>query len=368
MSWDRNVRTWLGGWLRHRVERALTQTFAGPRHLLFTLCDHHEPLWGGASLEQGLARVRTWAEGYPALVPGFRDADGRPPRHSFFFPGDQYHPDLLDGLAPLVRQGLGEVEVHLHHDGDTRESLRAQLLKTVGDLARHGHLSRDPQGRPRYAFIHGNWALGNARPDGRWCGVNDELPLLHETGCYADFTFPAAPDESQPHVVNQIYWPIGDLARARAFEPAERARVGRWRDDRILLIQGPLSLDLRLQPGRLPVRIENAALTAHDPATPRRVRNWVAQNIHVVGRPEWVFVKVHTHGSPEAQAASLLGQGGRALHAALSGLFNDGESWSLHYLTAREMYNVAAAAMDGQAGNPGGFRDYRLPPPAAAGS
>ena len=28
------------------------------------------------------------------------------------------------------------------------------------------------------------------------------------------------------------------------------------------------------------------------------------------GRPEWVFVKVHTHGAPEPQAASLLGEGG----------------------------------------------------------
>ncbi len=71
-------------------------------------------------------------------------------------------------------------------------------------------------GKLRYAFIHGNWCLANARPDGRWCGVDDELPLLFDTGCYADFTFPAAPDPSQPPIVNQIYWPDGDLARRRA--------------------------------------------------------------------------------------------------------------------------------------------------------
>jgi len=28
--------------------------------------------------------------------------------------------------------------------------------------------------------------------------------------------------------------------------------------------------------------------------------------VTVAGRPEWVFVKVHTHGAPELQAASLL--------------------------------------------------------------
>jgi hypothetical protein len=82
----------------------------------------------------------------------------------------------------------------------------------------------------------------------------------------------------------------------------------------------------------------------------------------VAGRPEWLFVKVHTHGAPDAQAASLLGDGGRSLHRALA-QYNDGARWILHYVTAREMYNIAIAAMAGQAGNPNDFRDYRLPPP-----
>ena len=47
----------------------------------------------------------------------------------------------------------------------------------------------------RYAFIHGNWCLANARKDRRWCWVDEELPLLFDTGCYADYTFPSAPEE-----------------------------------------------------------------------------------------------------------------------------------------------------------------------------
>src|SRR5207244_2049165 len=113
-------------------------------------------------------------------------------------------------------------------------------------------------------------------------GVDDELPLLFETGCYADFTFPAAPDESQPAVVNQIYWPEGDLARRRAYERGTAARVGEVRRDRILMFEGPLAFALR--PGRfLAPRIENAAVTAADPATPARVRTWVRQGIHLAG-------------------------------------------------------------------------------------
>jgi hypothetical protein len=90
----------------------------------------------------------------------------------------------------------------------------------------------------------------------------------------------------------------------------------------------------------------------------------VAQNIHVAGRPEWVFVKVHTHGAPEKQADSLLGGGGRALHRALA-RYNDGQAWALHYVTAREMYNVGGGGDGGEGG--GSSAVLRSPPAPAAG-
>jgi hypothetical protein len=365
MSWERNLHTWIRGWISHRIGRAWASQFLEQRHLLFAFCDHHEPLWNGVDDARGRARMKTWVDGYPALARNFRDADGLPPRHSFFFPGEQYRPEFLDPLAKLAGAGLGEVELHLHHHGDTRETLRPQLEQSLHLFAEHGHLTRDPDGRLRYAFIHGNWALANGRSDRLGCGVDDEIPLLFETGCYADFTFPSAPDESQPNIVNRIYWPVGDLTRARAYEQGEPARVGHMREDRILMVEGPLALHPRAT--RVPLRIENACITSNDPATPSRVRRWAAENIHVAGRPEWVFVKVHTHGSPESEAASLLGEGGQKLHQALTGMFNDGEDWVLHYVTAREMYNIAVAAMEGRSGNPAQYRDYRLPPPPAAG-
>jgi hypothetical protein len=369
----RNLHTWGPGYVRWLAGSAVPHARAAlerngqPRHLLFAFCDHYEPHWKNKDPARGAERVRAWLHGYPTLAGPFRDSDGRPPRHSFFFPGEEYTPGYLDALATLARRGLGEVELHLHHDGDTAEGLRSTIADYLRLFAGHGHFSRDPEagGRVRYAFIHGNWCLANARRDGRWCGVAEELPLLHETGCYADFTFPAAPDESQPAIVNRIYWPEGDLARRRAYEQGVEARVGERREDRILMIEGPLALALR--PGRLFVpRLENAAVTADDPATPARVRTWVRQGICVAGRPDWVFVKVHTHGAPEKQAASLLGEGGRALHTELTTRYNDGKRWRLHYVTAREMYNVALAAMDGKQGDPGIYRDYLLPPPPVA--
>jgi hypothetical protein len=366
----KNLETWVGGYLRwfagSAVRRARAEWSAPhtTRHLLFAFCDHFEPLW--KTTDEGVARgrVQQWLERYPALADEFRDSDGRPPRHSFFFPGEEYRPAFLDGLARLSRRGISEVELHLHHQGDTAASLRAKIESYVSAYAGHGHLARDPGGRRRYGFIHGNWSLANGHRDGTWCGVDEELPLLHETGCYADFTFPAAPDDAQPAIVNRIYWPEGDLARRRAYERGSWARVGHPRHDRILMIEGPLALG-RARDGLLP-GIENAEITALNPATPARIRSWVRQQIGVRGRPEWVFVKVHTHGAQDAQAAALLGEGGRQLHRELTTRYNDGQRWRLHYVTAREMYNVAIAAMDGRTGDPGGYRDYVLPPPPAA--
>ena len=361
---EKRFDTWIEGYARHLLENARAPTVEGPRHLLFAFCDHYEPLWNLVGEAQADARVRFWAEEYPELAAGYRDADGRAPCHSFFFPGEQYRPAWLETLAGFSRQGIGEVEVHLHHDGDTEETLRHDLLGTLQRFASHGHLSRDGEGRLRYAFIHGNWCLANARADGSRCGVDAEIPLLFETGCYADFTFPSAPDESQPGVVNRIYWPVGDLSKKRAYERGERARVGSVRRDRILMIEGPLALATRRE--TIPIRIENAAITAREPGTSKRLATWVKQNIHIEGRPEWVFVKVHTHGAPELQAASLLGDGGHALHQALTGEYNDGRSWILHYVSAREMFNIAIAGMEGREGDPNDYRDHVLPPPPAA--
>ena len=365
---ERHLETFLSGYLDDAGQRANAPRTApkvdGVRHLLVAVCDHYEPLWNKADPTQGALRVQAWREGYPRLASQYRDADGKHPRHSFFFPGEEYRPEFLEPLAELARDGFGEVEIHLHHDGDTAETLEAQLQDTIAKFTSHGHLSRAPDGSARYAFIHGNWALANGRPDGKWCGVDAEVPLLFKTGCYADFTFPAAPDPSQPNIVNRIYWPTGNLHAKRCYESGERARVGKVMKDRLLLVQGPLAFSRRRK--SLSVWIENAALTAVNPATSARAKTWVTRNIHVEGRPEWVFVKLHTHGAPDAQAASLLGDGGHALHRVLTTEYNDGEKWMLHYVTAREMFNIAIAAMEGKTGNPNLYRDHVIGPPPAA--
>lgn len=249
---EKHLERWIFGYLRQRLQRLPAPK---PSHVLFALCDHFEPLWGGADPSVGLCRVNAWRERYPELGREFRDVDGRPPRHTFFFPAEQYSPDLMAPLAELTRQGLAEVELHLHHRDDDAPQLEHTIVEALTRYASHGLLSRDANGALRYAFVHGNWCLANSGP---WCGVDSELDVLWRTGCFADFTFPSAPDPSQPPIVNEIYWPLGDPKRARGHERGEPARVGRRRRDRILLVEGPLGFD---RGGRFGVRMENGALS-----------------------------------------------------------------------------------------------------------
>ena len=363
----KELHLWVGAWLADRGRKMLLPEPRGTQHLLFALCDHYEPLHGDASLQVGIERVRAWRERYPDIARGFRDTTGRPPRHSYFFPGEQYDPRLVEPLGELSELGLGEVEVHLHHDRDTRESLRASLTKTLADLSSHG-LIPSKEARARWAFIHGNWCLANARRDGRWCGVDDEMTLLHELGCYADLTFPSAPDQCQPGIVNSIYYPTGDVAQRRAYEHGKPVRVGSAKEQRLLMIEGPIALARRASAnGRrvAAVRIESASLSSSDPPSAARLDTWVRQRVGILGRPEWTFVKVHTHGAPESQAKVMLGEPVLELHRALQA-YNDGTRWQLHYVTAREMYNVARAAMDGLTGSPADHYDYEIPPPPRA--
>ena len=147
-----------------------------PVDVFIAVCDHFEPEWGNPTLEVASSRVQRWCRDYPRMFGEFRDVDGRNPRHSFFFPQDQYRPEYIDPLAELCHDGFGEVDIHLHHHNDTPEGLE-EKLSIFRDVLfhRHGVLRRDPvTGEIVYGFIHGNWALCNSRRDGQCCGVDHQ--------------------------------------------------------------------------------------------------------------------------------------------------------------------------------------------------
>jgi hypothetical protein len=367
LTLPRHAQIWLPALARHYARQY------GPRqrpragaHVMFTMADHFEPFNGGVSQAQANRRVDEWRARYTDMAAGLHDADGRPPQHSFFYPIEQYDERHVEALASLVERGVAEVEVHLHHDRDTSARLRRNLLAFAELLhRRHGLLTQHRGGAIGYGFVHGNWTLDNAHPDGRFCGVNDEISILQETGCYADFTLPAAPDVAQTRTVNSIYYAVDDPDRPKSHDRGIRAAVGRRPpSDGLLMVQGPLSLDWgRRRFGVLP-GVESGTIDASPGNWPsgRRFRCWLGASVTVAGRPDWVFIKVHTHGAPESNAAALLGPSMRQFHLAIQREVR-ALGLHLHYVTAREMANIVRAAEDGASGHPGEYRDYWLPRP-----
>lgn len=350
---------WLPTYLRQRRH----MNPAGATHILLAVCDHFEPT-RGADKPTALERICRWKREFPPLIKPFHDVDQQSPRHTFFFPIERYDPDILTELTDLCHLCHGEVEVHLHHNHDTPAGLRVQLERGKENLARHGLLAQDAARNIRYGFIHGNWALNDSHPEGRHCGVPNELGILHETGCYADFTMPSAPDPTQTHIINSIYYAsdgkgrkshdTGTPARVVSCDTSCPSRLA----SHLLLVQGPLGLNWeRRKWGGVP-RIENGDLSGSNPPTLDRIRIWIRLGIHVQGRPDWVFIKLHTHGCNPQNMATLLADPMRRFYDHLLGHYNDGKTFSVHFVTAREMVNIIHAAEDGCSGDPGKFRDY----------
>lgn len=335
----RNMQNWIGPYVCSRpVRRRLAES--PPVEVLIAVCDHYEPECYGASRETARERVARWVREYPQQFERFRDADGRPPQHTFFFPQDEYRPEYLDSLAGLCGRGFGDVDVHLHHDADSAESLREKLEGFRETLReRHGLLRADPAtGNIVYGFIHGNWALCNSRPDGRWCGVDQELTVLRETGCYADFTLPSAPSATQTSTINSIYYARDIPHRRKSHDSGIRARVGDAPPAAsLLMIQGPLMLDWRHRKLGLLPRLENADIHAGRPATWERLQLWLQARVHVAGRPDVVFVKLHTHGCKDGNIDTWLAGDMQRFHQQLADAARSQPEFRFRYVTAWEM-------------------------------
>jgi hypothetical protein len=331
-------------------------------HVLLCIADHYEPKSGHASPDTARARVKRWAREYPRQFGRFRDSDGRPPRYSFFFPIEEYEPEYLDSLAELCRAGYGEVEVHLHHQDDTAENLREKLTAFRDLLVhRHGLLARDRHtGETAYGFIHGNWALCNSRPDGSWCGVNEELNVLRETGCYADFTFPSAPDPTQPSRTNSLYYATNRPGERRSHDHGPPVSQRPPPAESLLLIQGPLLLDWQHRKWGFVPRLENGCLQGSQPPDISRLRDWLRARVQVPGRRDWFFVKLHAHGAEETSQAVLLGEPMVRFHEELNRLARQNPRFHFHYVTAREMFNLVKAAEAGWQGSVADARNYQV--------
>jgi hypothetical protein len=340
---------WLPAYLAQALRPRPGPPPGRPLTLLVAVADHFEPFGGGADRALALERLAAWERGLPRLAEGLADAAGRPPRHDFFYPLEDYDPEVLDRLARLREAGLGEVEVHLHHQGESPAELEDLLAGHAERLARrHGLLRPGAGGRPAYGFVHGNWALDNALPGGRWCGVNGELAILARTGCFADFTLPAAPSPAQVRTINSIYYARSRPGRPRGHERGRAAAVGAgpWGD--LLLIQGVLALDWRRRRRGLLPAMENSELGAHRPPRPGRLAAWLRFAPSVAGAEEVRFLKLHCHGAPRRHHPALLGPPARALWERLLAGYHAGQRFRTRFVTCWEMAQAVHALERGE--------------------
>jgi hypothetical protein len=342
MKLPRNAEIWLGPYLRDRLRKIARP--AKPKRAWVAIADHYEPLGMGATVETALGRVAEWREMWPRIAGDApRDAAGQRPQYTFFYPQEEYRRDLLDGLAEMVRLGIADVEVHLHHHDEQREFFIEKVSEYCRRLTGDHGLLRQQDGRTVFGFIHGNWALDNSRPDGRCCGLNGEIALLRDLGCYADFTMPSAPSPTQGRVVNQIYWCTNNPDnRPRSFDRGIEATVGGGRQGDLLMIAGPLGVRF----DRLPLpRLETGELAGYDLPTPSRVRRWF-DLAPTIGSD--LFLKLYTHGAQERNFEPLLG-------GALGNLFRwlaeeaNRRGIEIHWATAWQMYQAADALINGRA-------------------
>lgn len=337
MLLPRNAQQWIPGWWAAK-RRLAAHTFdpARPVTVWLMVGDHHEPYWGKADDATAAVRVSDWVERWPVIADRHRDHFDRPAQWGFFYPQEEYHPAVLEALAGMVRGGFGDIEVHIHHDGEGEQDFVDRIGGFVSTLRERHGLLHDVNGRPGFAFIHGNWALDNSRPDGRWCGLNNELTLLRQLGCYADFTMPSAPDPCQTSLVNAIYWAVDDPARPKSHDTGTLVTIGGAPPtDALLCVQGPLTV--RRHPRwRILPSLEVGELASYAMPSRARAECWLDAAPRLGNH---VFVKLHTHGAPEFNAKPLLG-GGAALMFASVRQACEARGWRLAHATPYLMWRA----------------------------
>lgn len=359
---EKGLKHWLWHYLGQSLMPNEKPVKGEPIHIMMCIVDHYEPFHGGVNERTAIKRVKEWVEKYPVFADKHKDADGKVPQHTWFYPPHLDHCFLRD-LAGLCKEGYGEIEMHLHHNHmqpfpDTSQTLKQKILKCIEDYSKYGIFCL-PDGTKRFGFVHGDWSLDNSRGE-KFCGVNDELRILKECGCYADFTFPSL-GKAQPEMINKIYYALDDSLNPKSYNKGKELVVGGkpWGD--LLMIPGIIGLRWKARTHKWKPSIEASNLDKRDYPFEERVEYWMQNGIRIKGSPNWIFVKLHTHGGRDVDFDCLFGDSAHKMYRYLENSINNKNNRFIHYVTARQMYNIVKAAEAGKKGNPNDYRDYLIP-------
>jgi hypothetical protein len=139
--------------------------------------------------------------------------------------------------------------------------------------------------------------------------------------------------------VNVIYRATDDPDRPRSHAKGMAVRPGIEATGDLLLITGPLGLDL-VSRGPWHPRIEAGEIAGYIPPSPHRVKLWLRLAPRIGSH---AFLKLFGHGAQERNSGPLLEGGGLDLLFELLGAECRARGIRLHYVSAWEMYRAVEA-------------------------
>ncbi len=321
------------------------------KHLIFLMVDHYEH----GTTDKATQANKEWCDSFRELSNSYRDNYGNRFRYTWFYPYDHHNAAIMRELSLMAYEGHGEVEMHWHLTsalGLTPADYPAALAEAVSWYQQFGAMitaGADP--RTAFGYVAGSWDLDSARPGPKSHGITNQITSLFNEGCYADFTYSTIGTPAQPAKVNSLFYVTDDPLKPKSHNDGEDVLVGSVVNDRLMIFEGPIAMDWH---GGL----EYAAIEADPRFSHERVDKWIKANIHVIGRPEWVFVKVYSHGAQSKNVVIA-----HDMEVMLKNVIARCEERgiALHFMSAREAFNVVKAAEAGQSGNPEEYRDYFIP-------
>lgn len=316
-------------------------------HIIFTMVDHYEP---GENALESVKNNEEWLKKYEPVAQEIRDSYGNPFKYTWFYAYDQANDQVMRRLSQSVYAGLGEIELHWHHPQYDNKTFDKELEQAISWFKQYGAMvSRPLPAKAQFAFIHGNWALDASTEK---CNVTSEISLLQKHGGYMDMTFSTIGVNAQPvNFINRLYY-VEDSPQAKSYDKGVEVEANKPVDNKFLIFQGPMGFNWKLE-------IEYGAVESYSLPTRERVEKWFDANIHVKNKPEWTFIKVYSHG---IQSSDIVSDHLTEMLQYLLAVSSERNS-KLHFMTAREAYNVVKAAEAGLQGDPELYRDFLIAPP-----
>jgi len=258
-------------------------------------------------------------------------------------------------LTDFCKSGFGEVEYLLRSECDTVPDA-GQMLDDDLDILKSFGWAMTDDSEVRFAVLQRRAVSRHLNRE-----IDSSLNHLAARGCYLDLSESHRHNISRSTIVNSIY-----LVSTHAEEPGSFANqcelvAGKLGRGRLLVVDSPLLIDWSDWRDWYVPLVEDGKLTPGIPADSNRVNSWIRANVHVTGQPNWIFVKLVTDSLLHVESASLLIASIDRMLEYLERLPDDGQ-YRIHYVTAREMYNIARAAEAGESGDADDFRDYLIRP------